>query len=102
MNERSVMEPYLLIQVFEEGSPVKCQPLAFWTFADCFAYLEKHGVPAHPLHEQVSQRTPLTASFPVVITQNINLNTTQCAHIIVGSNGVKAVQPIVGATSFPK
>mmetsp|Transcript_15340 Transcript_15340/g.46328 ORF Transcript_15340/g.46328 Transcript_15340/m.46328 type:complete len:324 (-) Transcript_15340:551-1522(-) len=40
------------LEVFEEGSPVKCQPLAFWTFADCFAYLEKHGVPAHPLHEQ--------------------------------------------------
>ena len=32
---------------------MKCQPLAFWTFADCFAYLDKHGVPAHPLHEQV-------------------------------------------------
>lgn len=39
--------------MFEQGSPVKCQPLAFWSFADCFAYLDKHGVPAHPLHEQV-------------------------------------------------
>lgn len=40
------------LQAFEEGDPVKCQPLAFWTFEDCFAYLEKHGVPAHPLHSQ--------------------------------------------------
>lgn len=39
--------------MFEQGSPVNCQPLAFWSFADCFAYLDKHGVPAHPLHEQV-------------------------------------------------
>lgn len=41
------------VQVFEAGLPVKCQPLAHWTFADCFAYLKTHNVPAHPLHGQV-------------------------------------------------
>ena len=35
---------------WETGSPAKCQPLAWWEFADCFAYLERHGVEAHPLH----------------------------------------------------
>jgi phosphoadenylyl-sulfate reductase (thioredoxin) len=38
------------LEVFEAGSPVKAQPLAYWEFADCFAYLERHGVEAHPLH----------------------------------------------------
>ncbi len=27
-------------------------PLAHWTFADCFASLARHGVPSHPLHAQ--------------------------------------------------
>ena len=40
-------------QVFEGGHPVKAQPLAFWSFADCFAYLDKYGLERHPLHEQV-------------------------------------------------
>ncbi|CAI7842150.1 unnamed protein product [Closterium sp. NIES-54] len=37
-------------QLFEDGTPVKVQPLAYWEFRDCFDYLERHGVPAHPLH----------------------------------------------------
>ena len=48
----------LCVQVFEAGQPVKCQPLAHWTFADCFAYLEAHNVPAHPLHAQVCSLQP--------------------------------------------
>lgn len=28
------------------------QPLAYWEFRDCFAYLDKHGAEAHPLHAQ--------------------------------------------------
>ncbi|GJP31608.1 hypothetical protein CLOM_g14410 [Closterium sp. NIES-68] len=38
------------LEVFEDGAPVKVQPLAYWEFKDCFDYLERHGVPPHPLH----------------------------------------------------
>ena len=34
------------------GTLSKCQPLAYWEFRDCFAYLERHGLEAHPLHAQ--------------------------------------------------
>jgi phosphoadenosine phosphosulfate reductase len=34
----------------EAGTLSKCQPLAYWEFRDCFAYLERHGLEAHPLH----------------------------------------------------
>lgn len=39
-------------QVWEDkgGASVSVQPLAYWEFRDCFAYLDKHGVEAHPLH----------------------------------------------------
>lgn len=40
------------LEVFEAGATVKVQPLAYWEFRDCFAYLEVKGVPAHPLHAQ--------------------------------------------------
>jgi len=40
------------LQAWEAGQPAKCQPLAWWEFADCFAYLQRHGVEAHPLHAQ--------------------------------------------------
>jgi phosphoadenosine phosphosulfate reductase len=26
-------------------------PLAFWSFEDCWSYLRKHNVPYHPLHD---------------------------------------------------
>lgn len=29
----------------------KLNPLAFWTFEDCWNYLKKHNVPYHPLHD---------------------------------------------------
>jgi len=29
----------------------KLNPLAFWTFEDCWSYLRKHNVPYHPLHD---------------------------------------------------
>lgn len=32
-----------------EGS--KINPLAFWSFEDCWSYLRKHDVPYHPLHD---------------------------------------------------
>jgi len=38
------------LEAWEAGSPVKCQPLAFWEFRDCFDYLQRQGVPSHPLH----------------------------------------------------
>ena len=41
-----------MVQVFEEGSPVKCNPLAWWTFRDVFDYIGSNGLQAHPLHDQ--------------------------------------------------
>ena len=29
----------------------KLNPLAFWSFEDCFSYLRAHNVPYHPLHD---------------------------------------------------
>lgn len=29
----------------------KLNPLAFWTFEDCWSYLRRHNVPYHPLHD---------------------------------------------------
>lgn len=29
----------------------KLNPLAFWSFEDCWTYLRKHNVPYHPLHD---------------------------------------------------
>lgn len=29
----------------------KLNPLAFWSFEDCWSYLRKHSVPYHPLHD---------------------------------------------------
>lgn len=30
----------------------KLNPLAMWTFEDCWSYIRRHSVPYHPLHEQ--------------------------------------------------
>lgn len=41
------------LEIFETGkAPVNCNPLAYWEFRDCWAYLESYQVPRHPLHEQ--------------------------------------------------
>eukprot|EP00793_Prasinoderma_coloniale_P000744 PRCOL_00003894-RA len=40
------------IPLFEEGKMTKVNPIAYWTFEDCFDYLEANDIPAHPLHEQ--------------------------------------------------
>ena len=42
----------LSMEVFEGGKPVKCNPLAYWTFKDCFDYLESENLEKHPLHDQ--------------------------------------------------
>ena len=39
-------------QVFEGGSPVKANPLAWWEFQDCMEYLHRNGLERHPLHDQ--------------------------------------------------
>lgn len=44
-------------QVFEEGSLVKANPLAWWEFKDCMQYLQRNGLERHPLHDQVCQQT---------------------------------------------
>ena len=36
--------------VFEAGTPLKVNPLAHWTFAECWASIQRHGIPTHPLH----------------------------------------------------
>jgi phosphoadenosine phosphosulfate reductase len=40
------------LELWEGGATgmAKCQPLAYWEFRDCFAYIERHGLEAHPLH----------------------------------------------------
>ncbi len=58
-----------MLQVFEDGQPVKCQPLAYWTFADCFAYLDKYSLERHPLHDQV-----ITLYRP----RGVNVDVTRC------------------------
>eukprot|EP00238_Polyblepharides_amylifera_P006123 CAMPEP_0196574296 /NCGR_PEP_ID=MMETSP1081-20130531/4046_1 /TAXON_ID=36882 /ORGANISM="Pyramimonas amylifera, Strain CCMP720" /LENGTH=292 /DNA_ID=CAMNT_0041892279 /DNA_START=277 /DNA_END=1155 /DNA_ORIENTATION=- len=40
------------LPVYEKGSPVKVNPLAYWTFEDCWDYIRIHNVPYHPLHDQ--------------------------------------------------
>lgn len=30
---------------------IQFNPLAFWSFEDCWTYLRKHNVPYHPLHD---------------------------------------------------
>lgn len=37
----SGMHDILALQEFEKGTPVKCNPLAWWTFKDCFEYLDR-------------------------------------------------------------
>ena len=50
--------------MFEDGAPVKCNPLAFWEFRDCFNYTEANGLDIHPLHAEVGCRRPIGfASF---------------------------------------
>lgn len=46
-NERAFIDVYEGV----EGN-YKLQPLAYWTFEDCFDYLKAKGVPYHPLHDQ--------------------------------------------------
>ena len=41
------------LDLFEGGKPVKCNPLAWWEFQDCFNYIQAQGLQAHPLHEEV-------------------------------------------------
>ncbi|KAK9801365.1 hypothetical protein WJX73_000633 [Symbiochloris irregularis] len=40
------------LEEFEDGHPVKSNPLAWWTFKDCFDYLDRHDLERHPLHSQ--------------------------------------------------
>ena len=42
------------LQVFEDGQPIKANPLAWWEFKDCMEYLERSGLERHPLHDQAS------------------------------------------------
>lgn len=55
------------VQIFEGGQLAKCQPLAYWTFQDCFAYLDKYSLERHPLHEEVPHPlSPPPPSPPLV------------------------------------
>mmetsp|Transcript_40151 Transcript_40151/g.48654 ORF Transcript_40151/g.48654 Transcript_40151/m.48654 type:complete len:447 (+) Transcript_40151:64-1404(+) len=41
------------IPVYEAfGGMAKINPLAYWTFEDCFDYLRANNIPYHPLHDQ--------------------------------------------------
>lgn len=37
---------------------MKCNPLAYWEFRDCFDFVESNGLEAHPLHAEVSLNMP--------------------------------------------
>ena len=45
--------------MFEEGDPIKANPLAWWEFKDCMEYLERSGLERHPLHDQVHNHSGL-------------------------------------------
>ncbi|KAK9832865.1 hypothetical protein WJX74_000020 [Apatococcus lobatus] len=40
------------LEVFEAGKPLKCNPLAYWEFRDCWDYVEANKLEYHPLHDQ--------------------------------------------------
>jgi len=60
------------VQIIEDGEPVKCQPLAYWEFSDCFAYLDKYSLERHPLHDQV-----LTPFYPPYNNQTCSPHSTR-------------------------
>lgn len=41
------------LELLEEGAPIKCNPLAWWEFKDCWDYIHKQGLQYHPLHDEV-------------------------------------------------
>eukprot|EP00467_Chlorarachnion_reptans_P020195 CAMPEP_0114513008 /NCGR_PEP_ID=MMETSP0109-20121206/15308_1 /TAXON_ID=29199 /ORGANISM="Chlorarachnion reptans, Strain CCCM449" /LENGTH=368 /DNA_ID=CAMNT_0001692787 /DNA_START=547 /DNA_END=1653 /DNA_ORIENTATION=+ len=40
------------IDVYEGGKMAKINPLAYWTFEDCWDYINKYKIAYHPLHDQ--------------------------------------------------
>mmetsp|Transcript_23416 Transcript_23416/g.41420 ORF Transcript_23416/g.41420 Transcript_23416/m.41420 type:complete len:462 (-) Transcript_23416:123-1508(-) len=40
------------IDVYEDGKMAKVNPLAYWTFEDCWDYINKYKIAYHPLHDQ--------------------------------------------------
>lgn len=40
------------LDLLEAGAPVKCNPLAWWEFKDCWDYIDKQGLQYHPLHDE--------------------------------------------------
>ena len=43
----------MIAQVFEAGKPLKCNPLAYWEFRDCWDFVHANKLEYHPLHDQV-------------------------------------------------
>ena len=42
------------LDLLEAGAPVKCNPLAWWEFKDCWDYIDQQKLQYHPLHDEVS------------------------------------------------
>ncbi len=42
------------LELLEAGAPVKCNPLAWWEFKDCWDYIDQQKLQYHPLHDEVS------------------------------------------------
>ncbi|KAH7421655.1 hypothetical protein KP509_13G069400 [Ceratopteris richardii] len=40
------------LEVVEGDARLKVQPLAYWEFRDVWEYLQKNGIPYHPLHDE--------------------------------------------------
>jgi phosphoadenosine phosphosulfate reductase len=56
-----------------EGS--KLNPLAFWTFEDCWLYLRRHNVKYHPLHDKgYSSMGDVQSTIPVALDKWMTYN----------------------------
>ncbi|KAL0036457.1 hypothetical protein WJX77_008634 [Trebouxia sp. C0004] len=40
------------LELLEAGAPVKCNPLAWWEFRDCWDYIDQQKLQYHPLHDE--------------------------------------------------
>jgi len=47
------------LELLEAGAPVKCNPLAWWEFKDCWDYIDQQKLQYHPLHDEVRQHPSL-------------------------------------------
>lgn len=86
-------------QVFEDGQPIKANPLAWWEFKDCMEYLERNGLERHPLHDQVSQFHLLSRQLS---TSCLGRNSSSCLNLLATATKAVAAQPEGGRDLLAK